>query len=45
MKDGYSLTCARAVAMYFPPAAPKTIFTSPASSKMMEGEARDTGLL
>ena len=40
----YLGTCAKAVAMYFPPAAPITILTFPFSSTMMDGEARDMGL-
>lgn len=39
------LTCDNAVAMYFPPAAPITILTFPFPSRMMDGEARDIGLL
>ena len=39
------LTCDNAVAMYFPPAAPITILTFPSPSRMMDGEARDIGLL
>ena len=38
-------TCDKAVAIYFPPAAPITILTFPAPSKMIDGEARDIGLL
>ena len=44
-EKGYLFTCAKVVAMYFPPAAPKTILTFPASSRMMEGEAIDKGRL
>ena len=44
-RDGHLFTCDKAVAMYFPPAAPITILTLPDSSKMMEGEAKDMGRL
>ena len=43
--DNKVVTCDKAVAMYFPPAAPITIFTFPLSSKIMDGDASDMGLL